>query len=200
MKKLFKLVSIVMVFVFVSCENEPVDFSVNSDLLIAKNSELYNLFIRMTDNSENPLVDIVCIEFNYSFLIFTYNESLEIIDETVVSSNPQFYTFLDNLPENYSISLSYPIETILADGTLISITNNEQLMDAIKVCAEEEIIGICNGLFLSQQCVWKVPFIDGADNTYAGGVFSVNDNSSMSFDFQNTVYTGTWILLIIQYC
>lgn len=198
MKKALKLFAVIFVTIFISCNNEPVDFSVNSELLIEKNSELYNLFVRMTDNSENPLVNIVCIEFSYSFLVFTYDENLEIIDETFVSDNSQFYTFLDNLPQNHSISLSYPIEAILADGTLISITNNEELMDAIKVCAEEEIIGYCNGLFLSQQCVWKVPFIDGADNTYASGVFSVNNNTSVTFDFQNNTYTGTWIFFFIN--
>jgi len=198
MKKLLKLISVVMIFIFVSCENEPVDFSSNTEELIEKNSELYNLFVRMTTTSENPLVDIVCIEFSYSFLIFTYDENLEIIGETMVSNDSQFYTFLDNLPQNHSISLSYPIETTLADGTPYSITTNEELKDAINGCAQESVIGYCNGLFQSQQCVWKVPFIDGEDNTYASGVFSVNSNSYVSFDFQNTVYTGTWIFFFID--
>lgn len=198
MKKLFNLVTLVIIFNFTSCENEPVDLSVNSELLIEKNSELYNLFIRMTDNIEDPLVDIVCIEFSYSFLIFTYDENLEIIDETTVSNDSQFYVFLNNLPENHSISLSYPIETTLADGTPFSITTNDELKEAINGCAQEEIIGYCNGLFLSLQCVWKVPFLEDADNTYTGGVFSVNGNSSVNFDFQNNTYTGTWIFFFIN--
>lgn len=196
LKILLKSILILLIVVITtSCENEPVDLSVNSELLIEKNSELYNLFIRMTDNQEDPLVDIVCIEFSYSFLIFTYDENLEIIDETTVSNDSQFYILLDNLPENHSISLSYPIETTLADGTPFSITSNDELKEAINGCAQDEIIGYCNSLFLSQQCVWKVPFIEGANNTYAGGVFSVNNNSSVTFDFQNNEYTGTWIFL-----
>lgn len=171
---------------------------VNPEDLIEKDSDLFNLIVMVTNPEGNPLNNIVCIQFNYSFLIFTYNESLEIIGETIVSNDSQFYILLDNLPENYSISLSYPIETTLADGTPFSITTNEELKEAINGCAQDEIIGFCNGLFLSQQCVWKVPFIDGADNSYAGGVFSVNDNSSMSFNFQNDVYTGTWIFFFIN--
>lgn len=196
LKILLKSILILLIVVITtSCENEPVDLSVNSELLIEKNSELYNLFIRMTDNQEDPLVDIVCIKFSYSFLIFTYDENLEIIDETTMSNDSQFYILLDNLPENHSISLSYPIETTLADGTPFSITSNDELKEAINGCAQDEIIGYCNSLFLSQQCVWKVPFIEGANNTYAGGVFSVNNNSSVTFDFQNNEYTGTWIFL-----
>lgn len=200
----FKLVieKILILFIIVpfaiSCDNEPVDLSVNSELLIEKDSELYNLFIRMTETSENPLVDIVCIRFSYSFLIFTYDENLEIIDETLLSNDSQFFTLLGNLPDNHSISLSYPIETVLDDGTLFSINSNEELKDAINRCAQDEIIAYGNDLFLSQQCVWKVPFIDGEDNTYASGVFSVNSNSSVSFDFQNNVYTGTWIFFFIN--
>lgn len=198
MKNIIKLASIVMIFIFTSCDNEPVDFSVNSELLIEKNSELYNLLIRMTDTSDNPLVDIVCIEFNYSFLIYTYDENLEIINETIMSNDAQFYTFLDNIPQNHSISLSYPVETILADGTSFSITTNEELKEAINACAQEEIIDYCIGLFQSQQCVWKIPYIEGADNSYASGVFSVNNNSSMDFYFQNNIYTGTWIFFFID--
>ncbi|MEX0995966.1 MAG: hypothetical protein WDZ45_02825 [Flavobacteriaceae bacterium] len=200
LKFLVKTILILSIIVptAISCDNEPVDLSVNSELLIEKDSELYNLFIRMTETSENPLVDIVCIRFNYSFLIFTYDENREIIDETVVTNDSHFFTFLDNLPENHSISLSYPIETVLDDGTPFSINSNEELKNAINGCAQDAIIGYCNGLFLSQQCVWKVPFIDGEDNAYASGVFSVNNNTSVSFDFQNNVYTGTWIFFFIN--
>jgi len=171
---------------------------INLEDLIERDSDLYYLIVMVTNPEGNPLQNIVCIEFNYSFLIFTYDENLEIINQTWMTNDSQFYVFLDNLPQNHSISLSYPIETTLADGTPFSITTNEELRDAINGCAQDDIIGYCNGLFLSQQCVWKVPFIDGADNTYAGGVFSVNDNSSMSFDFQNTVYTGTWIFFFLN--
>jgi hypothetical protein len=173
-------------------------YEINPKDLIKKDSDLFNLIVMVTNTEGNPLNNIVCIRFSYSFLIFTYDENLEIIGETVISNDSQFNTLLANLPQNHSISLSYPIETTLVDGTPFSITTNEELKEAINACAQDEIIGYCSGLFLSQQCAWKVPFIDGADNTYASGVFSVNNNTSVTFDFQNNEYTGTWIFFFIE--
>ncbi|MEX0995967.1 MAG: hypothetical protein WDZ45_02830 [Flavobacteriaceae bacterium] len=201
-KTKFLLILIISVMGFQSCFLDNDDkinlFNIGPEDVIVKDSDLYNLLVRVTNHEGDPLKDIVCIRFSYPFLIFTYDENFEIIDETLVLNDSQFYILLDNLPEDNSISLSYPIETTLTDGTPFSITTNEELIAAITACAQEEIIGFCNGLFQSQNCVWKVPFIDSENNTYASGVFSVNSDSSMNFNFQNTDYSGTWIFFFIN--
>lgn len=202
-KAKFLLLWLLISLSFQSCFLDKDDLSnpineINAGEVIEKHSELYNLLLRMTNSVDDPFVDIVCIRFNYSFLIYTYDESLEITGETWVTNDSQFYSLLENLSENQSISLSYPIETTLADGTPYLISTNEELMEAIKYCAQEETLAYCYLLFQTHQCVWKVPYIEGADNTYASGVFTVNSNTSVSFDFQNNTYTGTWIFLYVN--
>ncbi len=189
---------VIMFFGIVSCENEPINSDVNPGLLITKNSELYNLFTRITTNVDDPLTDIVCVEFSYPFISLVYDENLEIIGEVVLYNNDEFYILLDNLDENHSLSISYPIEATLSDGTNLNITNNEELKIAINNCAQEDIIGYCGSVFEEQGCAWKVPFIEGAENEYAGGVFTVNTNSTLNFNFQNTDYTGVWTFFFIE--
>lgn len=199
-RKINKYVTVLVIlfFTLVSCENEPFSNDVNPGLLITKNSELYNLFARITTNVDDPLTDIVCVEFSYPFITLVYDENLEIIGEVVLNNNDEFFILLDNHEENHSISISYPIQATLSDGTQLNITNNEELKIAINNCAQEDIINYCGSLFEEQGCAWKVPFIDGSDNEYAGGVFTVNENSTLNFNFQNTDYTGTWTFFFIE--
>ncbi len=188
---------------FQSCFNDIDDNlsladDINPNELIEKDSDLYNLFIRVTNHENDPLQDIVCIEFVYSLIVTTYDEDLIAIDQTSISNNAQFYNFLDALSATESISISFPIEATLSDGTNISINTNEELKNAIGACANEDIIGYMNSTFESASCVWKVPFLEGENNTYAGGFFRTWSVSNVTFKIRDSIYDGTWTFFFIE--
>ncbi len=135
MKKTFLLLLFIVLVVFPSCENEPVsEINVNTDSFEV-DSELYGLISRIATLTDDP---IDCIEFNYSFPLFIFDENMVYLEVIAITDNEQFSTFLGNLSDDYSISLSYPITGTLSNGELVDINNNEQLKDAIDNCVKDQ--------------------------------------------------------------
>jgi hypothetical protein len=164
-----------------------------------KNSELWDLAKRATQNLGDPMTDIVCINFVYPFAVKKYDALMNAIETTTMANDPQFYNYLVSLPVNQPISISYPISTIDSNGELFSVNSNEELIDMLKICAQEAVIGFCNGVFAPPQpvapCYWRVPYYPGADNTYAGGIFLANEDGTLTFSYNGQTYPGNWIFL-----
>lgn len=109
MKKFASLLLILISIFFVSCVNEPVGENLPQST-ITKNSELFSLLKRVTEIKNDPLQDVVCIDFIYPFKVLIYNSNLEIIGDRVLTGDNDFSTFLGLLPVDQSISISYPIK------------------------------------------------------------------------------------------
>jgi hypothetical protein len=198
MKKLIYL--FVISIIIVSCVNEPVGESLPQNTIM-NDSELFILLKRVTEQKNDPMQDIVCIDFIYPFKLLIYDTNLEIIGDQILTGDNDFSTFLGNLPTNQSISISYPIETTLEDGTVFSVNNNTELKIAIDSCSREDIISYCNGLFGGNgegKCVWKVNYVEENNNKYVSAFFEVDKNNSLKFNFENTVYTGSWVFLFVN--
>lgn len=202
MKKLIYLLVILFSIINISCENEPVGESILQNT-ITTDSELFFLLKRVTEQKNDPMQDIVCIDFIYPFKVLIYNTNREIIGYEVVSGDADFSTFLGNLPTDQSISISYPLSTTLKDGTVFSVNSNAELKIAIDSCSREDIIAYCNGLFggcncSDEICVWKVPYTKLGDNKYASSVFESNNNVTLRLTYNDIVYTGTWVFLFVD--
>jgi hypothetical protein len=65
MKKLFFLLS--SLFIISSCVNEDIDDALLQKNLVKKDSEFFKLLERVVKNNNDPMEDIVCIDFVYSF-------------------------------------------------------------------------------------------------------------------------------------
>jgi hypothetical protein len=164
--------------------------------VVLKNSELYLLIKRTTQHTNNPMEDIVCIRFIYPLLIKKYDQNLTQIQIQNIQSDAAFYNFLVTLGPNEAISLSYPITALDENGQTFSITNNEQLKNMMKQCSQENVIGYCSGTFSDgADCYWRVAYEQGKDNRYAGGVFLIDQNHSLVFNFDGQEYPGNWIFL-----
>ena len=107
---------------------------------IIKDSELYDLMIRATQNVGDPMTDIVCVNFVYPFIIKKYDSSMMAIETKTMHNDPEFYNYLSALAPNQPISLSYPISTLDSNGDLVSINNNDELLDMLKVCSQAAVI------------------------------------------------------------
>lgn len=176
--------------------NEPVGLD---RTLIAQGSPLFELLQKVTVDGNDPMAEVVCIDFIYPFTLLIYNENLEVTGTHSLGGDDEISAFLGTLAPGQAISISYPISTTLADGTEFTLNNNDELKIAIDSCDREDLISICSGLFGGDPaCVWQVPFSINGDNSYSSGVFSANMDGTIKFHYNGQNYIGTWTFLFVN--
>ena len=185
MKKVLSIVMFFQIVFFSSCDSESIGVAnINQDVV---DEELFKVLERIsTVNNES----IECIDFNYSFPLFIFDENLEYLDVILITDDLQFSDFLLNLPVNYSISLSYPIFGTLSNGDLLEINSNAELAAAVDECTQEEYQAKCIAALLS--CVWEVKSLPNYPNDFEGAYFYMNINEIVQFHLDNKIYFGTW--------
>lgn len=189
-----------MVFTTNSCsdldDNEPP----GKPETIKRGSELFTLLETMTTQGDNPVENTVCIDFIYPFKVFIYDSNLLPLSEVILMGDIHFSAFLAQLPADQSISISFPLQTTLPDGTLFSVNNNTELKVALDSCDREDIISYCSGLFGDPpgSCVWKVPYIVNGNNEFAGAVFTADTTGTITLYHLNITYNGTWVFLYLN--
>ncbi|MES2864538.1 MAG: hypothetical protein V4666_10500 [Bacteroidota bacterium] len=203
MKKILNLLPILLLLLSTSCQNNDFDDKIKITDIFSKSDPLFKLLENVATDDDDPLHSIVCIDFVYPFQLLVYNQNHQIINQTTITGDLMFSDFLTNLPSNNLISISYPLQTTLADGTIFTVNNNSELKMAIDACSKEDIISYCSGLFGNSQgaqgpCVWKVPFTDNENNEFAGAVFTANTDGTINLNHLNTNYTGTWVFLFLN--
>jgi len=173
--------------------------------VITKTSELYQLIERVTDaDNTDPVEKIVCIDFVYPMEILIYDENLETIGSQVFIGDSQFSSFLGTLPDDQSLSISYPITTTFENGETFSVNNNDELKLAIDNCSREDIVLYCNNVFCGNpstpgtNCVWNVKYSADSDNKYVGGTFFINPDGRLIFNYNLVDYPGSWVFLFVD--
>ncbi|HET8810307.1 MAG TPA: hypothetical protein VFM65_08595 [Flavobacteriaceae bacterium] len=193
MKNLAKTTVLLLLFVFAACENEPVGKEYTTNYIYVE-SELYTLLSRVAD--DDPQTKISCIQFRYSFILFVFDQNQEFLHAVPVHTNEEFSALLENLQAGESISLSYPITGINANGDLIEINTNEALKQAIDNCVDKEIIDDCNGALCAQECAWEITEYNADGLNFEGAVLEIDSDGFLSFYQNNIVYYGTWVTYI----
>jgi len=163
--------------------------NINRDIV---DEELFELIERISTENEES---IDCINFNYPFPLFVFDENMEFVEVISITDDQQFSSFLGNLIENYSISISYPISGTLSNGDLIEINNNTELKEAIDACVKDEYQRRCNNTL--RACVWEVVELDGYPVDFEGAYFKINENYIAQFHLDNSIFFGTWTTLYI---
>lgn len=195
MKKVFKIIFLIAFIITFSCDNEPVgEATVSIDDVIQVDSELYRSLEFIAD--EEPENVTACIDFVYNFTIIVYNPNLEIINFSVIYNDEELIIFLSSVEDVNSISLSYPITSILANGEEFIINNNDELQNNLKSCLEDETISYCNRLI--EDCVWNITNVNGGNNDFEGAYFNVSPIGNAWFHYNDEVFLGTWISLFIE--
>jgi len=182
----------------ISCneENEPADLTRH---VIDRNGELFGLIETILQRGDDPVENTVCIDFVYPFKLFIYDSESLPIGEIILHGDDEFTAFLGQLPPEQTISISYPIQTSLPDGTIFSVNSDEQLKAALESCSREDIIAYCNGAFRNEiTCVWEMSFDQNSDNQFAQAIFKANGDGTISFHHRNVDYVGTWVFLYVN--
>ncbi len=195
MKNFFYFPLFLLITFFNSCEDEPIN-KADPSKVIQVNSELYNLIERAAGNDfEN---EITCIDFNYPFTLVIYDENIDIYGYQVLQSDIEFSEFLETLEEGKSISLSYPINSVLENGQPYTINNNDELKEAIDKCLKADTITTCNNILTENSCIWKVNHLDGPNIEYEGSYFEVSNLGNAGLYFQDHSFGGTWVTYFIE--
>lgn len=170
--------------------------------VITKDSELFKLISLVAKEENEPQKDTVCIEFVYPLHLLIYNSNLQPINSTTISDNKSFSAFLENLDPAQSLSISYPISTTIADGSVFSVNNNSELKLAIDSCSREDIINYYFNIFSngsgSSKCIWKVQYKPDGDNKYLSGYFDANSDGTIKFYYDEQEYLGSWFFLFVN--
>ena len=198
MKPIYTFLLLVVTFFIFSCDDEPIDNSqITAEDPIEVGSPLYNNIEGVSDNIEQD--QPVCIDFNYAFTVFIFDETLSFSGLQTVGNDQEFSDFLGSLPEGYSISISYPISYDNEDGETVEIFNNDDLKEVIDPCIEFELIEIGNGNCAPDDCVWRVLPNESSNSNYDNAVFDINDSGFVSFYRGDELYFGSWISFLVSY-
>ncbi|MEN3324353.1 hypothetical protein VP395_11495 [Mariniflexile soesokkakense] len=173
-------------------------------------TELYNY--SSTCNGENEIDDdIECLDFNYPITASLYNSSNEIIDSITMTSDIQLYGFIKNLSSKDFVTIKFPIEVTLYNGTQLTINNLIELKNLIETynnnCDEDDDYDYndddCNDCnqdqllnILTNCSGWTIDKLErygnDYDNYYDGYTFNFRTNGTVSAYYSNNTDYGTY--------
>ena len=194
MKTTFQLLFLALTLFTFSCDSDSIEkVPVNTDVVDA---ELYDLIKRIPTEDEETSIN--CIEFNYWFNLFVFDENMNLINTIPIINNEQFSEVLGSLNDDYSISLSYPITGELSTGETIEITNNEELKESIDSCQKDEILNECNGALTTENCIWDVTEPGNPNGIYSDSYFQIAQGGNATFHHNSKAYFGNWTTYFIE--
>jgi hypothetical protein len=83
--------------------------------------------------------DIECVDFQYPLTFSVYDSNNQLSNTKTINSDNEIYEFFHNLKKGDLISFKFPFKVVLYNGEEITISDNNQLEDAI-----ENAIGDCD--------------------------------------------------------
>ncbi|MEZ4802035.1 MAG: hypothetical protein R2797_04625 [Gelidibacter sp.] len=181
-----------------------------SQVAINSMSELYNYSSNC--NGENEIDDdIECLDFQYPITASIFNTNNEIISTVTITTDEQMYTFIDGIDDSDIVSIDFPISIVISDGTSLSISNLNDLQNAIENysddCDEDDDYDYndddCNGCspvqlrdLLTNCSDWTVDKLErndtDYDDVYDGYLFNFFTNGTVTVYWDSTTAYGTW--------
>jgi hypothetical protein len=168
-----------------------------TQLTVSNQEELEALVAACESEGGNNAIG--CLDFEYPITFFVYDNNQQQTATVTVNSDLELYIFLQSLDNNDFISLQYPINVILEDGSVVTVNNNGELQQLITECINNTNTDPIDPLEFEQLLtdgVWYITyFFDDLDETddFNGYEFSfASDNSAQASNGSNTV-AGTWL-------
>ncbi len=163
-------------------------------------------------NGENVADDdIECLDVQYPITASIFNPTTEVFDNLSISNDWQLYHFIDDLKDDDVVNINFPINVVLADGTLRSIgslTELEEVIDDAKdSCDEDDDFDYndddCDNCTTNQLvdvltgCTnWTVDKLERNDqdleDTYDGYQFNFAADGTLTAANNGNSFSGTW--------
>lgn len=195
----FTILGVLFFSLATSCINEPlqIDPVAQADL-IEESSELFQFLAQVTED-ESAATSVTCIDFLYPFIVYVYDEADEYVSAQRVGNDLQFWQFLQAVPEEHSVGISFPIQATLDDGSEFEINTADELAQSIQGCIDEiqqEVLGTVNQEF--SQCGWEVHAPEDTEpDQFEYSVFEVTPSGGVVFYDAGIGSAGTWIFYFI---
>ncbi len=181
-----------------------------SEIIINNSSELSNYSSNCNGENE-PDNDIECLDFQYPITASVFNKDNEIIDTVSFNSDIDFIEFFKYLNSNFLVTINFPINVLLVDGSLIVINNLNELENAINAhkndCDEDDDYDYndddcddCNTEQLETLLIscsdWTIDKLErynrNYDNYYDGYIFNFFADGTVSVYYGANTDYGTW--------
>lgn len=152
--------------------------------------------------------DIECVDFIYPLTFFTFDVNKQRTGRVVIESDRELRRFFHGLGDNDIVSLDFPVQLELYDGTKITVENNAEMADAIRrakdACDEDDDDDYNDDDFNKERLdnyLVECPFLirevkrDNQHQTdqYFEYAMNFKENGEVKvFDRQGKVLMGTW--------
>ncbi|EDP97072.1 hypothetical protein U8527_01980 [Kordia algicida OT-1] len=160
------------------------------------NEAEYDALIDACEDAQNTAQDAIsCVDIQFPMVILNYDASLNQTGSLTIQSEEELYNFVENLDDDESYSISYPITVILNDETTVTINSDSEFENSLEDCLdiedmEDEANDNADTLeeILVEGTFRVESFIDaGVDtaNTYAD--FTIDFANDLTVEAENTV-------------
>ncbi len=152
--------------------------------------------------------DIECIDFVYPLTFFTYDINKQQTGSVVIEGDRALRRFFHTLADDAIVSLNFPVQLELYDGTKITVNNHKELAEAIRgakeACDEDDDNDYNDDDFDKERLdnyLAECPFLvreikrNNQDQTaqYFEYVINFKENGEAKvFDRQGNILNGTW--------
>jgi hypothetical protein len=157
--------------------------------------------------------DIECIDVIYPITLFTFNPEFEQTGSVTVQSDKEMRRFFASLDEKELVSIDFPVEFKMFDGTKITVNTNEELADAIErakeVCDEDDDDDHNDDDFTEERldsllvkCPWLVKDFNlgSSAEDYENYVLNFKDDGTVkALDREGNMLEGLWSTQISDY-
>ncbi|WP_438962315.1 hypothetical protein [Nonlabens sp.] len=181
-----------------------------STVVVNDHTELAALSANCSDDNELD-DDIECIDFQYPITASIFNANNDLINTITINNDNEMYQFIDDIDDYAAVTINFPITIILADGTMQTVNNIQELEDEIELaedsCDEDDDNDFddddCENCTTSDlenlfaDCnVWMVDGLEINDtdleDNYDNYTFTFNNDGTITVTDNTNVFNGTW--------
>ncbi|QCK15235.1 hypothetical protein [Mangrovivirga cuniculi] len=150
--------------------------------------------------------DIECIDFEYPLEVTIYATQNQFLENITIDTDKNFHLFIDNLEDDYFVSLAFPLTMILSDGSTVEVNNNIELEELIDdsedTCDEDDDMNFnddyvdteeIDSLLISGQ--WEITyFFDENDQTelFNNWIFNFGNDELLIATKDADSMIGSW--------
>lgn len=177
-----------------------VQFQNSTSQIIEDTDELDDVLDDCDENDDFDEID--CIAINYPVVINVYNTNNQVANTISITSNTQFFNYLDSIDSDDIATIVFPLTMINSNNQSVLINSNKELEDfiedAIDDCDDddsEEPSPAFASILTSGS--WYVSYyfeeVDDETIDYDGYNFTFNSNLSISVSKNSDNSSGSWL-------
>ncbi|MFD0989674.1 hypothetical protein ACFQ1R_06170 [Mariniflexile jejuense] len=174
-----------------------------------QNKEALAVLVKECKGEDEDDDDIECIDFQYPISFSVFNAQFQIVNVVKIESDSQLHKFIKRVKNAEVIaSINFPLNLVLADGTVITVNSNAELAATIKQakdsCDEDDDNDYHDDDFTKERldtllkiCPWVVNEFQrntiSLSNAYREYVITFKDDNIVKVRTRNgDMLTGTW--------